>query len=79
MVLDAVELSFGELRVPVARLEELRALKLLAWRPGSADAGDARALVACAGEAFDLEAVRSHLAPFGAEVVARLEALLGSR
>lgn len=76
VVATATEVPFGDLRVRVARCEELLALKILASRPGSNDIGDARAILAVAGAKLDRDRVRRYLSDFGDECVARLDELL---
>ncbi len=76
VVANATEVPFGDLRVRVARSEELLALKILASRPGSNDMRDARALLAVAGANLDRDRVRRYLSDFGDDCVARLDELL---
>ena len=79
VVANATDVPFGNLRVPVARAEELLALKILASRPNSDDMRDARALLAVTKQALDRARVRQYLEQFGPEHVARFDALLAER
>jgi hypothetical protein len=76
VVANATTIPFGALRVRVARPEELLALKILALRPSSDDARDARALLRIAPSDLDMQLVRDYLDDFGEDYVARLVELV---